>query len=84
MASKFILVFVLFLSSRGESASLIEQSYEYVLNVGKSLAPSFMTFLDCLGEDDVWSCAKLKAGKLLDSWGEDVEKQRRMWQGKLT
>lgn len=83
MASKkiFFVIFLVYLS-KVESASLFERSYEYVMNIGKNLAPSFMTMLDCMGEEDAWGCAKTKAGILLDAWGQDLNKQRRSWQGK--
>lgn len=84
MASKaLILILFMVYCSRVESSGLIERSYEYFMSIGKSLGPNLMSFLDCLGEDDPWACAKLKAGKVLDSWDEDVEKQRRSWQGKV-
>ncbi|CAG9133659.1 unnamed protein product [Plutella xylostella] len=81
MASKkiFFVIFLVYLS-KVESASLFERSYEYVMNIGKNLAPSFMTMLDCMGEEDAWGCAKTKAGILLDAWGQDLNKQRRSWQ----
>lgn len=84
MASRRLIFVVLLavLATKVESASLLERSYEYVLSIGKNLAPSFMSILDCMGEDDVWACAKLKAGKILDSWDQDLDKQRRSWQGK--
>ncbi|XP_073964767.1 uncharacterized protein [Choristoneura fumiferana] len=81
MASKtLILILFIVYCSRVESSSLLERSYEYVMSISKSVGPGLMSFLDCLGEDDPWACAKLKAGKVLDSWDEDVEKQRRSWQ----
>ncbi|XP_049882465.1 uncharacterized protein LOC126378315 [Pectinophora gossypiella] len=77
--SLILVVFIVFLS-RVESASLLERSYEYVMSMGKNIAPSLMTMLDCFGENDVWSCAKEKAGKILEKWDDEVDKQRRMWQ----
>ncbi|XP_050358743.1 uncharacterized protein LOC126779037 [Nymphalis io] len=35
--------------------------------------------MDCFGERDAWSCTREMAGKLLDSWDKDVDKQRRLW-----
>lgn len=79
---KFIFpLLFLILTSQVESASILETSYEYVVNFGKSIAPSLMSIWDCIGEEEAWSCAKEKAGKILDGWGEKVENQRRSWQG---
>ncbi|XP_063391567.1 uncharacterized protein LOC134677059 [Cydia fagiglandana] len=80
MAAKSLFLILLVVFSRVESASLLERSYEFVMGLGKNLAPSFMSILDCLGEDDAWNCAKVKAGKILDSWDEEVDKQRKSWQ----
>ncbi|CAK1593576.1 unnamed protein product [Parnassius mnemosyne] len=79
MLKKNCLIFLLFFSTV-HSATLFESSYEYVLNLGKNVAPSVMSIFDCFSEDDAWNCAKEKAGKILDSWGEEVDKQRRKWQ----
>lgn len=82
MASKiYLLCLVLFISSV-KSDSLIERSYEYVMKFGKNLAPSVMSILDCFGEEDAWACAKEKAGKILTSWDQEVQKQRNIWAGK--
>lgn len=85
MLSKKFVIPILFLlfSSKVDSASILETSYEYVMNLGKSIAPSFMSILDCMGEPEAWACAREKAGKVLDGWNEEVEKERRSWQGKL-
>ncbi|KAJ0170367.1 hypothetical protein K1T71_014295 [Dendrolimus kikuchii] len=82
MASKrpLCFCFLLIICVRVDSASLFERSYEYVMNWGKSLTPTFMSLLDCFGEDDAWSCAKERASKILDVWDDDVQQQRRMWQ----
>lgn len=83
MASiKYLLFFVLFINGV-RSDSLFERSYEYVMNLGKNLGPTFNGFLDCFGERDAWSCTREMAGRLLDSWDRDVDKQRRLWAGKL-
>ncbi|GBP71186.1 hypothetical protein EVAR_89533_1 [Eumeta japonica] len=55
-------------------------SYDYIWSLGKSLAPNFMNMFDCIDEDDAWACAREKAGKMLDSWRGEVQKQRRAWQ----
>lgn len=82
-SKKFVIPFLfLIISSKVESASIFETSYEYVINLGKSIAPSFMSILDCMGEPEAWACAKEKAGKMLDGWDEEVDKERRSWQGK--
>ncbi|CAH2083914.1 unnamed protein product [Euphydryas editha] len=79
MASKIhLLIFVLFISSV-KSDSLFERSYEYVMNIGKNLGPTFNNLLDCFGERDAWSCTREMAGRLLDNWEKDVETQRRLW-----
>ncbi|CAH2056628.1 unnamed protein product, partial [Iphiclides podalirius] len=65
---------------REKSASLIERSYDYVMSLGKNIAPSVMSIFDCFGEDDAWTCAKTRAGQILDTWDEEVDKQRRQWQ----
>lgn len=80
--STFLILMLVF-CSKVESASLLERSYEYFMNLGKSWAPSFMSFVDCFSEEDPLSCAKEKAGKMLDGWDEDVQKQRRSWQGQF-
>lgn len=67
--------------SNVRSDSLIERSYEYFKGLSKNVAPSLMSILNCFGEDDAWVCAKEKAGRILDSWDEEVNKQRRSWQG---
>lgn len=77
------LILILYFSNGVQSASLLERSYEYFVNLGKSWAPSLMSFMDCMGEDDPFSCAKEKAGKMLDVWDEKNQEQRRSWQGKL-
>lgn len=83
MASKFLYLFLVLFASRVESASLLEKSYDYVVNFGKSIAPNFLSFIDCLGEDEFWNCAREKAGKMFDSWEKENEQQRRLWQGKF-
>lgn len=85
MAGKKFLIPFLFLiiNSQVESATLIETSYEYVMNFGKSIAPSLLSMWDCIGEEEAWSCAKEKAGKILDGWGAKVESERKSWQGKF-
>lgn len=80
MAHQKVFIFLLIFGTV-HSASILESSYEYVMNIGKNLAPSFMSLLDCFGGDDAWSCAKEKAGKMLDGWDKDVDKQRQMWRG---
>ncbi|CAH0761474.1 unnamed protein product [Diatraea saccharalis] len=82
MASKKSVLLVLFLvfCNNVESATIFERSYDYFINLGKSWAPSLMSILDCMGENDPLACAKEKAGKILDSWDEEVQKQRRSWQ----
>ncbi|XP_045782434.1 uncharacterized protein LOC123879013 [Maniola jurtina] len=79
-------VFILFLICFNSfhivnSASLFERSYEYVMNFGRNVGPSLMSILDCFGENggDSWVCAREKAGKLLDSWDKEVDKQRMIW-----
>ncbi|CAK1548790.1 unnamed protein product [Leptosia nina] len=62
-----------------QSASIIESSYEYVMNLGKNFAPGFMSILDCFSGEDAWGCAKEKAGKMLDGWDKEVDKQRKLW-----
>ncbi|XP_048002207.1 uncharacterized protein LOC125238807 [Leguminivora glycinivorella] len=79
-AKSFILILFVVFCSGVQSASLLERSYDFVMGLGKNLAPSFLSILDCLGEDDAWNCAKMKAGKMLDSWDEEVDKQRKSWQ----
>ncbi|XP_061381307.1 uncharacterized protein LOC116776259 [Danaus plexippus] len=81
MASKkiFLIIFMLYISNV-RSDSLIERSYEYFKGLSKNVAPSLMSILNCFGEDDAWVCAKEKAGRILDSWDEEVNKQRRSWQ----
>ncbi|KAL0858996.1 hypothetical protein ABMA27_010853 [Loxostege sticticalis] len=74
------LILILYFSNGVQSASLLERSYEYFVNLGKSWAPSLMSFMDCMGEDDPFSCAKEKAGKMLDVWDEKNQEQRRSWQ----
>ncbi|XP_013176015.1 PREDICTED: uncharacterized protein LOC106124101 [Papilio xuthus] len=76
---KSCVILLLFLTTV-HSASLFERSYEYVLNLGKNIAPSVMSIFDCFGEDEAWNCAKEKAGKILDNWDDEVDKQRRQWQ----
>ncbi|VVC89418.1 unnamed protein product [Leptidea sinapis] len=78
MTSQKVFIFLL-ICTTVHSASIIDTSYEYVMNIGKNLAPSFMSFLDCFGEQDAWLCAKEKAGKMLDSWDKEVDKQRSLW-----
>ncbi|CAG9573588.1 unnamed protein product [Danaus chrysippus] len=81
MASKkiFLIIFMLYISNV-RSDSLIERSYEYFKGLSKNVAPSLMSILNCFGEDDAWLCAREKAGKILDSWDEEVNRQRRSWQ----
>ncbi|XP_072937561.1 uncharacterized protein [Epargyreus clarus] len=79
MAKSIAILFLLFFTTV-HSASLFERSYEYVLNFGKNLAPSFMSILDCFAEKEAWLCAKEKAGRILDNWEQEVDKQRRSWQ----
>ncbi|XP_038217790.1 uncharacterized protein LOC119836502 isoform X2 [Zerene cesonia] len=78
MAHQKVFIFLLIFGTV-HSASIIETSYEYVMNLGKNLAPSFMSILDCFGEQDAWVCAKEKAGIIFDGWDKEVDKQRRMW-----
>lgn len=82
MESKFCFVFLLVFCTGVQSATVFEKSYEYLMNLGKNFAPTFMSMIDCVGVDEPWGCAREKAGKMLDIWGEDVEKDRRMWEGK--
>ncbi|XP_047541321.1 uncharacterized protein LOC125074138 [Vanessa atalanta] len=79
MAAKICFIFFVLFFTNVKSDSLFEKSYEYVMNLGKNLAPSFNSFMDCFGERDAWSCTREMAGKLLDSWDKDVDKQRRQW-----
>ncbi|KAM3955613.1 uncharacterized protein ACR2FA_010481, partial [Aphomia sociella] len=62
------------------SSSLFETSYEYVMGLGKSLAPSFMNIIECMTKEDVWGCARDSLGKVLDGVDEEVQKERRQWQ----
>ncbi|XP_047513476.1 uncharacterized protein LOC125055193 [Pieris napi] len=78
MAHQKVFIFLLIFGT-AQSASILESSYDYVMNLGKNFAPSFMSILDCFGGDDAWGCAKEKAGKMLDGWDKEVDKQRRMW-----
>ncbi|CAF4832685.1 unnamed protein product [Pieris macdunnoughi] len=78
MAHQKVFIFLLIFGTV-QSASILESSYDYVMNLGKNFAPSFMSILDCFGGDDAWGCAKEKAGKMLDGWDKEVDKQRRMW-----
>ncbi|XP_068622138.1 uncharacterized protein [Battus philenor] len=79
MLPKSCVILMLFISTV-HSASLIERSYEYVMNLGKNVAPSVMSIFDCFGEDDAWNCMKEKTGQILDNWDAEVDKQRRKWQ----
>lgn len=83
MTSKFFYLFLVLFVSRVESASFLEKSYDYFVSLGKSIAPNFLSMVDCLGEDEFWSCAKEKAGKMLDSWDKENEQQRKLWRGIL-
>ncbi|XP_037873326.1 uncharacterized protein LOC101741103 [Bombyx mori] len=78
---KFITFFILIfcLNERVSSAGLVERSYEYMMSVGKSIAPSLMTFMDCVGEDEFWGCARERLNTLLDGWNAQVQEQRRKW-----
>ncbi|XP_053621658.1 uncharacterized protein LOC128681637 [Plodia interpunctella] len=76
---RFTLLFFLFLSSQAKSASIIDRSYEYVMNMGKNLAPSLLSIMECLSGEDVWGCVREKSGKILDGWDEEVQKQRKLW-----
>ncbi|XP_013135953.1 PREDICTED: uncharacterized protein LOC106101319 [Papilio polytes] len=78
MIPRSCVVLLLFFSTV-QSAGLFDRSYEYVMNLGKNIAPSVMSIFDCFGEDDPWNCAKDKAGKMLDNWDDEVDKQRRQW-----
>ncbi|XP_060808697.1 uncharacterized protein LOC106135377 [Amyelois transitella] len=69
-----------FINTQVKSASILERSYEYVMNLGKNLAPSFLSMMDCMGEEDVWGCVREKSGKILDGWDKEVQTQRRLWQ----
>lgn len=84
MALKYLVFsFLLINLGKVESASLLERSYDYVMNLGKSLAPNLLAILDCLNEDDPWLCSKEKATKMLDAWEKENDEQRRSWQGQL-
>lgn len=82
MAPKFFLVFLLLFCSQVQSASLLEKGYDYFVNLGKSLGPNLMAMLECVGQNEAWECAREKAGKMLDGWEDEVEKERRSWEGK--
>ncbi|CAG4964114.1 unnamed protein product [Colias eurytheme] len=77
MAHEKVFIFLLIFGT--VHSGIIDTSYEYVMNLGKNLAPSFMSILDCFGEKDAWVCAKEKAGIIFDGWDKEVDKQRRMW-----
>lgn len=82
MASKFLLVFLLVFCSGVNSATLLEKGYDYFVSLGKSFAPNLLSIFECMSNEDSWGCAREKAGKMLDGWEEDVEKERRSWEGK--
>lgn len=86
MADKkfFLILFLVYFNSQTvQSASLVERSYEYVVNFSRNVAPSILSILDCFGENgEGWVCAREKAGKLLDNWDKEVEKQRMIWAGR--
>lgn len=82
MAPKFCLVFLLLFCSQVQSASIFETGLDYLVNMGKKLGPNLMAILDCVGQNEAWECAREKAGKVLDSWDDEVEKERRRWEGK--
>ncbi|XP_041987109.1 uncharacterized protein LOC121738902 [Aricia agestis] len=78
MAPKLLLLLVL-CAGGVRSATVWETSYEYVMNVGKTIAPSLLSIVQCLGEEQPWACARDRAGGLLDSWTAAVDSQRRAW-----
>ncbi|KAJ8704431.1 hypothetical protein PYW07_011619 [Mythimna separata] len=80
MAPKFFLVFLLLFCSQVQSASLLEKGYDYFVNLGKNLGPNLMSMLECVGQNEAWECAREKAGKMLDLWEDEVEKERRSWE----
>ncbi|XP_075988439.1 uncharacterized protein LOC142984589 isoform X3 [Anticarsia gemmatalis] len=80
MASKCSLIFLLVFCTSVQSATILEKGYDYLMNLGKNFAPNFLSILDCVGDEEPWGCAREKAGKMLDGWGEDVEKERRLWE----
>ncbi|XP_052743096.1 uncharacterized protein LOC112053499 isoform X2 [Bicyclus anynana] len=82
MADKKVFIFLIlyFNFANAQSDSLLERSYEYVVNFSRNVAPSILSILDCFGENgDAWTCAREKAGKLFDSWDKEVQQQRMMW-----
>lgn len=83
MASKYLLVFLLLFCYEVQSASILEQGYEYFVNLGKNLAPNLLSILECVGQNEAWQCAREKAGKMLDGFEDEVEKERRSWEGKF-
>uniref|UniRef100_A0A2H1VE75 SFRICE_028908 n=1 Tax=Spodoptera frugiperda TaxID=7108 RepID=A0A2H1VE75_SPOFR len=68
------------LQDNPESASILEQGYEYFVNLGKNLAPNLLSILECVGQNEAWQCAREKAGKMLDGFEDEVEKERRSWE----
>ncbi|CAH0599905.1 unnamed protein product [Chrysodeixis includens] len=80
MAAKFSFVFLLIFCSSVHGASMLEKGYDYFLNFGKSLAPNLLSIFECVSQDDAWGCAREKAGKMLDSWGDEVAQEQRSWE----
>ncbi|XP_049701327.2 uncharacterized protein LOC110376191 [Helicoverpa armigera] len=81
MASKLIYLSILLLfSTQVQSVTLLEKGYDYFVNLGKSLAPNLLSMLECVGQNEAWECAREKAGKMLDGFEEEVEKERRSWE----
>ncbi|CAH0697924.1 unnamed protein product [Spodoptera exigua] len=80
MAPRYVFVFLLLFCYEAQSASILEQGYEYFVSLGKNLAPNLLSILECVGQNEAWECAREKAGKMLDGFEDEVEKERRSWE----
>lgn len=80
MESKFCFVFLLLFCTGVQGASYLETSYEYLMHLGKNFAPNLLSLLECVRGDEPMGCAREKAAKMLDIWGEEVEKDRLNWE----